>query len=609
MDDAVRISAETFRSIYEIGFKTWTQLDANSEEKSRLPPLSQATREICHQHPVLTRHLRLKTDQMGAFATGGCIWSSHGTKCTHAIPPFRQPVRIKVAAKKPVSLSMSEPTENRNTAFPCFVRDQDYLSVLMLAWAYILSARWTDIMPGGCSLTYTDRQAISQQDTTECQGNENFINVQLGHVSPQEARWWAAILAPGQGWQAKLEYEQQTFVSPWSINVQQNFNFLLLHNSDPTATPHAVAPFSDAVHYLNRFCARHVVSDQSHAALAAVLLLPSVGTLKSLRLPAPSSNMGVPHSALGSIGESLQDDWIYRSCYIDKLLTLSCNTRGIRPLLLSVFYEPSIECNAVTPWLQGTLAAIKHVAGNNLYAVGRLCMERSPRVAFLWLGCIILNIQDQLLREVYFGQIPIDLPSASWSGITQSFIQQRVSNPLVTDGSVSRADECRLLFLSQSEHHTRLPLCQWTPFGKTTVSDVDLDIRVHQQCEDHWLQYEGIEWECEDGDVEFMSLQKADSQTIPSKPSVQQPTQTVITAIPYEGMERDREAISENATRNIFGWLRVDGYAQGEQDIWKHEWFDMSDSDDDDIKEEETISDTSAQVSPRVESWVLNHSH
>lgn len=167
--------------------------------------------------------------------------------------------------------------------------------------------------------------------------------------------------------------------------------------------------------------------------------------LKSLRLPAPSSKMGVPHSALGLAGDNLNDDWIYKSCYIDKLLTLSCNTRGIRPLLLSVFYEPTIECNAITPWLQGTLAAIKHVAGNNSYHIGRLCMERSPRVAFSWLGCIIPDIQDQLLREVHFGQIPIDLPSASWSGTTQLFIQQPVSNPLVTDGCISRGDVSTLV--------------------------------------------------------------------------------------------------------------------------------------------------------------------
>ncbi|WXC63483.1 hypothetical protein SNK03_009304 [Fusarium graminearum] len=152
-------------------------------------------------------------------------------------------------------------------------------------------------------------------------------------------------------------------------------------------------------------------------------------------------------------------------------------------------------------------------------------------------------------------------------------------------------------------------MCQWAPFGKTPVGDVDLEVPVHQQCEDHWLQYEGIEWECEDGNFGSLELQKADSQPIPSKPHVHLPTQEFTTDISYEGLDRDREAISENATRNIFGWLLVDGYVQGEQDIWKDEWLDMSDSDDDDVDEEETTSYASAQLSPRVESWVFDISH
>ncbi|KAG5747767.1 hypothetical protein H9Q70_009552 [Fusarium xylarioides] len=90
------------------------------------------------------------------------------------------------------------------------------------------------------------------------------------------------------------------------------------------------------------------------------------------------------------------------------------------------------------------------------------------------------------------------------------------------------------------------------------------------------------------------------------KPSMQETGNACTTVICYEEMARDREAISENATRSIFGWLRPDGYAQDEQDIWKHEWFDMSESDEDDIRDDETTSEASARLSPRVESWVLD---
>ncbi|PHH51543.1 hypothetical protein CFIMG_008661RA00001 [Ceratocystis fimbriata CBS 114723] len=67
-------------------------------------------------------------------------------------------------------------------------------------------------------------------------------------------------------------------------------------------------------------------------------------------------------------------------------------------------------------------------------------------------------------------------------------------------------------------------------------------------------------------------------------------------------MARDWEAILENATHSIFGWLRLDSYAQGKHDIWKHEWFDMSESDEDDIKDDDATPDASARPLPRVES-------
>ncbi|KAJ0136868.1 Uncharacterized protein HZ326_20130 [Fusarium oxysporum f. sp. albedinis] len=57
-------------------------------------------------------------------------------------------------------------------------------------------------------------------------------------------------------------------------------------------------------------------------------------------------------------------------------------------------------------------------------------------------------------------------------------------------------------------------------------------------------------------------------------------------------------------TRSIFGWLRFDGYARHEEEIWKHEWFDMSDSDEDNMSGDETTSDGSPELLSHVESWL-----
>ena len=218
----------------------------------------------------------------------------------------------------------------------------------------------------------------------------------------------------------------------------------------------------------------------------------------------------------------------------------------------------------------------------------------------------ILGVQEKVLQGVRFGQIPIDLHSAVWSGTDQSFLQQPVSKPLVTDGCVSRADECRLLFLSQSGHHARVPVCQWKPFGATPVEDVDVEVRTHEGFEGHQLQYECIFWECMNDSTVFQSVQGADSLNFPDHSPSKAPANTNVgpVSVFYGVLGRDREAISENATRSIFGWLRFDGYARHEEEIWKHEWFDMSNSDDD-ISEGKTTSDGSPKLSSRVVSWLL----
>jgi hypothetical protein len=69
----------------------------------------------------------------------------------------------------------------------------------------------------------------------------------------------------------------------------------------------------------------------------------------------------------------------------------------------------------MTPWLQGTLAAIDTLAKKDACIIGRMCMGRSPEVAYLWLGATILGLQERLLQDVRRGQIAFDLESAVWS--------------------------------------------------------------------------------------------------------------------------------------------------------------------------------------------------
>jgi hypothetical protein len=231
-------------------------------------------------------------------------------------------------------------------------------------------------------------------------------------------------------------------------------------------------------------------------------------------------------------------------------------------------------------------------------------MERTPDIACIWLGSTILGLQKKLVQDVKYGQIPLDLHSAAWSGTVQSFIQQPVSTPLVVNGYVQRADECRLLFLCRSDKHTRVPLCQWKPFGETPKDDVDIEARIHEHCEGHKLEYQGFAWTCTDGDLVSYSSQHHVRQRLSQSDT--QELQCVFPVV-WVKLDRKREAISENATRNIITWLRPNGCAPREKDIFKHEWLTIYDSDEDEETGEEceeVTSTKSFQHRPQVEEWL-----
>lgn len=600
MDDLVRPNPEAFRETYEAAFTIWSRLYLYANENPALPASYLSTEALFRQHPYFLPHLRLKRVQPAArnapprlYVTGYSVWGSPPCKDDVDFSSFQQPLDIEVATSGPITLSISEAANSSNP--PWFVlSDRNYVPVLVLAWAYILSARWTELLSEPCSLRYTDSQARYQDDTLGQSPGWSCSCVDIGAASPEEIRWWAAVLAPRQGWQSTITDGQ--LMSPWSIFLQTGHSFVLqtTNLSFPSPLPSSAVPFTAASLFLNRFCLRHNIIDQSHAALAAVLLMPCFGKNRAFQFqlshPKLDNRMqagGMTISQHGLSSEYQEYDW-HKEGHLDRLLTLSCNTRAIRPLLLSSFYEPSVDCNFVTPWLQGAIAAIDATALSEPHILGRMLMEREPSVAFLWVGATILRLQETLLKDVRHGQIPADLHSAVWSGTAQSFLQQPVSNPLVTDGCISRADECRLLFLSHSGQHARVPICQWRPFGVTPVEDVDLEVRVHAECRSHWLQYRGFSWDCADGSSQLQPPGLVTGyRPSPCRSSTKYHADKRRISIVYDGLNREKEVVSENATRSIFGWLRFDGYTVHEKDLWDHEWFDVLDSDEDEDEDEE----------------------
>lgn len=84
----------------------------------------------------------------------------------------------------------------------------DYLPLLFLTWAYILSARWAELLKRSvdheCQMSYTAQscEGLVQSD------KQHTIHVNIGDDACQEeVHWWRAILYSGNGWDATTKYK------------------------------------------------------------------------------------------------------------------------------------------------------------------------------------------------------------------------------------------------------------------------------------------------------------------------------------------------------------------------------------------------------------------
>lgn len=616
MPDSLRLGDEELRAIYKRGFDTWSALHASAREQTGLP-LQLSHLDIqgaFRHHPSFPANLHLHHEKSArssqVYATGCSAWTPNQPGSACVLPPFHQDEKIAVAAWKPILLKSGASATHSPAADwgSWFARpDKNYMAVLVLAWSYILSARWAEIMPGEASLVYTSSMAdtIGREDPPKGPSESPMPTLDIEGACPAEARWWAAILAEGQGWKATLSLDGDTLLGPWSFKHQPSNPFLIrkdlaFQNGSAVAYESAAPPSClKALHFLDSFCLDRNIADQSQAALAAVLLMPSYRTAKGLQLPAFKVGPQLTPPSAPRQHPDVQSTW---RPSLDKLMTLSCRERGVSSILLSGFYDPSIECNAAAPWLQGSFSAIRLLTPESPAVLGRMLMDRKPNLSPLWVGATIIGLQDEVLRDAWRGMILLDLLSAASSETIQSFVQEPISDPLVVNGNISRSDQCRLLFFSRKEFHKRLPISPWKPFGENPVGDTDLEVQAHVQCKGHRLRYQGFTWNCSDGTTVHQPFTGGDPV-----PAEQYSSHTNQAPVDYAGLDPDKEHLSENPTRSIFGWLRFDGYAPGEREIWKHEWFDLGDSDEE--EEEEGSNDSSGNTpksSVYVETW-LSH--
>lgn len=515
-------------------------------------------------------------------ATGASTWgssleldsssSSKDARCPGLPPHPPKKLKVVVTKRRPTKITLSKDVPPIAAAWPKPKhKDDDHLAVLFLAWAYIPSARWTEIIPGADPICYTE---TTQQVAREYQAT---TSIPIETASGEAKRWWNAVLTAGQGWLATATNPAGSKLSsPWSIRLSSSHIILPVFSGNDAATATGVAADSaTALRYLTEYCDAHHLENESCAALSTVLFL-SMAPDNHIIIPAP--RIACPGASASPPPKAQQRVRTVQPCpsitQVDRLMALSCNTRGLQALLLSTFFDPGVSCNEVSPFLQGTFAVLDSIEPNQILLL-QILMHRAPKLGFLWVGAMISGLHNSVLKSARYGSFEVDHLVAAWTGTINTFMQLP-ANP-ARSGRIRRDDECRLAHLACPDFATHIPFTPWKPFGTTALKDTEIEVQIHAHCNHHGLRYQGWSWDCwkngkrvsvpyktpETGPVlAGYTLEPSHSGDVPSTKEV-----------PYHELYLQDDRASSTATLNIFVWLRRGGFAAAEQHIRRHEWL------------------------------------
>ncbi|OOQ89590.1 hypothetical protein PEBR_07514 [Penicillium brasilianum] len=284
---------------------------------------------------------------------------------------------------------------------------------------------------------------------------------------------------------------------------------------------------------------------------------------------------------------------------LPRFMTLSSNIWGLRSLLSSTFFNPDIDCNLVSAWLNPAFAVLDSIAsGKSSLAVP--LANGQPRLGILWLGAILMNVAKIVLQDVRSGMMALDIPASAWTGTTQTFLTLGIGSS--HGESIRRDDECRLLFITACEYHERPPVWVWKPFGCTKLCDTELPVEEHAQCASHCLEYECWEWILAKNGSIRDSVPESTLSPVQKSSSLVNVNRSSARLDDYD-YDFHSESLSEGYTSGTFRWLRSTGYPRNERPIYKHSWLDLESPDEEDDSESD-VDEQSSSKREHVESWL-----
>ncbi|KAK3936439.1 hypothetical protein QBC46DRAFT_419368 [Diplogelasinospora grovesii] len=400
---------------------------------------------------------------------------------------FPNPIECRVSSRPPPS--GSRPWTGQRA-----------LSLLTMCWSYILSVRLLELQ--GRNVVYSPHSLLPTT-ANAFRPKPCDVVVDFSGASPSRklVRWLCAILSPKLGWSAG-----GGGFPPWAAFCSGEACFVVVSADGPAAfSPNEPPPNSaEATELLIELCGLYGLLGPGAgprdkpseippptAAFLAALALPFYRDVKLIpQFPVPSlgrCSMDSATTELPRIRQYAADLRYY--------MTLSIHSRSVGSVIWSIFWQPHIESNLVSPW--------PILESGNLEQLAKVFAFRRPRVASWWLGIFLLGdatMLDRIARYLEtleerwgFGSMATPNPAvAAWTGSPQSLLDDESAHPYKdSEELVSRTDllRHRYNFSLQDDASINSP---WRPFGYIAKELIELDLwpwleRGHVRKYVHWV--------------------------------------------------------------------------------------------------------------------------
>lgn len=436
---------------------TWRALLSSARSSTHLPYCCSNTRSLLNHTPSIPESAQVveSSGKRTLFIEGHSTWTvtSGDTRLNHdcELPPRKKtlPRKVYVGESRPLTCSLSN---DFFSTWPGFQQISaptgNYLAAFVLGWSYVFSARLIELRRKTTNdkVIYTD--IIAQWSPTHGNNAGDHFELDIGFENVAEARWWAAVLAGGRGWQVTLARGNEAYFTPWECHLDSN-SFKLCENAKSSGPILAPPPSAEAQEYLLNLARRHNAFDQLICAFAATMTLPAHNRFgSSINLPRPASGENSQQDT-----EAIHSEQIPTFAEIPRYMALSATSGLMASCLLGTFWEPGVPCNLVSEWFEHVMNELASTFSQSKQPLSVIwaMSDRRPNLASLWLGAAITVLLPRIF-QVSQSFLPASyLEAVTWTRSPQSFMDppnhRRVRTRIVGDKvMIPREDEFRLLF-------------------------------------------------------------------------------------------------------------------------------------------------------------------